>query len=526
MLTLYRRSLAVRVVAPIVLLLLLAVAAAATAIDQANRTTAHAALAERARMTAAALAGGAAEALWNMDTAAADALLAALGEDPDYVGSTLADADGKPFASHGAADVAEGVAEGAVVAHRVPILRTADAGAPTRLGTLEVRLSDARLRREQAERTAAVAGIGALSLLVVAGVLVAIIRTVTRPIVTMTAAMARLAAGDHAVEVPALERGDEVGRMAAALATFKSHAIAKERLEAEQDRLRAEAERQRRHALAAVAATFDADVGSVLGAVDGTAQDMSRSAGGVADSAGSNVQLSHGAADTADRVSANVQTVAAAVEQLAASIREISAQAQSANRVADEAAQKAGTTVGQMDRLVHDANRVGDVVTLISQIASQTNLLALNATIEAARAGEAGKGFAVVAQEVKNLANQTAKATEEIVALVDAIQNSTGSASTEINGIARIVGTISEISASIAAAVEQQNVATSEISAAVQQAAAGTEQLRHDVQSVAGAAQRNGEAAGRLMDAIGSLTGRFDTLKAEVARFVARLDAA
>ncbi|MDR3516139.1 MAG: methyl-accepting chemotaxis protein [Azospirillaceae bacterium] len=521
MLSFYRRTLTVRVVAPIALLLTIVALAAALALTMVNTAAARKALSERARMMATVLSGGAAEALWNMDSPTAVALLASLAGDPDYRGSRLVGSDGKIFASNGT--IVDDAPD--VIRASVPVTWTSG-GKSSEVGHLDVHLTAARSYQQIRRETLTIAGIGGMSLIVVCGVLLAIIRTVVRPIATMTGVMTRLADGSTEVEIPALNRRDEVGQMARAVSTFKDNAIEKIRLEAEQIQLRDQAEQERRQTLAAVAGRFDTNIGSVIGDVDKTAHQMAESATQMADSATDNLRLSGDATHAADQVSANMQTVATALEELAASIREISSQAQSSNQVADTAARRAGDTVDKMSRLVEDANRVGDVVTLISDIASQTNLLALNATIEAARAGEAGKGFAVVAGEVKNLANQTAKATDEIAALIAAIQSSTGTAAGEINDIARVIGTISEISASIAAAVEQQNAATAEISRAVHEAAMGTERLREDVRTVAVSAERNGGATGALIEAIHSLGTRFDSLKAEIDRFVSTMDAA
>ncbi|WP_041795651.1 methyl-accepting chemotaxis protein [Pararhodospirillum photometricum] len=517
MIGLYRRSLMVRVIVPIALLLAIIAVAATAGIAWTTMTAARQALDERAGMMTSVLVGGAGEALWNMDKGAAEAILSSLAADPDYRGSAILGKGDKVFAAHG-----EQAAAADTIVQRAPIVR---GPRKEELGAIEIRLSTKRFEQNLQATTGTIAAVGALTLVLVCGILVVMVRGITQPIQRMTGVMTILAAGNTSVEVPALGREDEVGRMGAAVETFRENALEKRRLEAEQVRLREEAEKQRQAALASVADSFDSKVGRLITSVNETAGAMSRSVGDVAESADANVRLSQAAATAAQEVTANVQTVAAAVEELAASIREIAVQAQTSTGVSAQANERVDGTVARMRRLVEDSNKVGDVVTLISSIAGQTNLLALNATIEAARAGEAGKGFAVVAHEVKTLASQTARATEEISGLINAIQNSTNDAAAQIGEIARVIGSLSGISAAIAASVEQQNAATSEISQAVHKAAQGTEILRQNVEGVASSAQSNGSAASHLHQGIRSLEERFRTVQAHVDDFVTRLSA-
>ncbi|KJV09702.1 chemotaxis protein [Elstera litoralis] len=518
MLTFFRSSLTVRVLVPIALLLTAIAVLATVALSYFTLSAARSALQERALMVSVVLSGGAGEALWNIDTDAAAKVLGALTQDPDYVGSVIFDANGKRFTEHGKL----GPVDPTLVVQSTPVTRT-EGTKTSIIGQVEVRLSTARLLAEAQGTVLTTALVCLAALLLVSAVLLLIVRGVTKPITRMTRVMADLASGKLDVSVPARSRQDEVGHMAAAVQTFKENALDKLRLEQEQVQLREEAERLRHAALRSVAADFDADVGQVLHAVSGTAEVMTESVGSVAVSANDNVTISNEAARAAESVTANVQTVAAAVEQLAASIREIAGQADNSNRVSGNANRRIEETVAMMTKLVQDANRIGDVLTLISNIAGQTNLLALNATIEAARAGEAGRGFAVVANEVKNLAGQTAKATEEITLLVNTIQSSTSTAATEIDDIAKTILSLNEISTSIAAAVEEQSSATNDISRAVQQAAYGTEKLREHVHDVAQSAQRNGDAATHLNTGIRSLEENFVGLHEQVNRFVARL---
>jgi methyl-accepting chemotaxis protein len=367
------------------------------------------------------------------------------------------------------------------------------------------------------------ASVAAVALILVLGLM--LVRNVTSRIGRLTSAMSRLADKDLAVEVVGAGDGDEIGKMAKSVEVFKEGMIAARDMAARE----AEAQRAREARARTIetwATQFDTDVSATLGAVStaatqmrGTATDMTAA---VDDS---NRQVTAVAA-ASEQASTNVQTVAAAAEELSASIVEISRQVAESAKVTGKAVDDTARTNTSIQGLAAAAQKIGDVIKLINDIAGQTNLLALNATIEAARAGEAGKGFAVVASEVKSLANQTAKATEDISAQISAIQSATGEAVVAIDEITTTIRQVNEIATSIASAVEEQGAATQEIARNVQQAAVGTGEVSSNVAGVQQSVSRTGHAATEVLGASGELSKQAEHLRGEVDSFLAKIRAA
>jgi methyl-accepting chemotaxis protein len=277
---------------------------------------------------------------------------------------------------------------------------------------------------------------------------------------------------------------------------------------------------------AQMADDFETNVKTVVDTVSASAQQMQKSSTALGVASEETTRQATVMAAASEEASANVQTVAAAAEELTASIREISRQVSESAEIARKAVDEAKRTSGQVDKLSASADKIGEVVKLISDIAGQTNLLALNATIEAARAGDAGKGFAVVASEVKSLANQTAKATDEIGSQIAEIQSATGATVGAIRSIRETIERIDSIAAAIAAAVEEQGASTAEIARNVQQAAQGTQEVSSSIGSVTRAAQDAGISAKQMNGASAALTEESARLRQEVDRFLANIRAA
>ncbi len=352
------------------------------------------------------------------------------------------------------------------------------------------------------------------------------IRAIAQPVKEMTDTMNTLAGGDDTVDVPALGRSDEIGKMAEAVQVFKENAQERKRLEAEQVETEKRTEEEKHRIMVEMADDLESSVGGVIQAVSAASTQMQSSAESLASTAQQTSAQSTEVAVAAEQASANVQTVATAAEELSSSIGEISRQVTQSSEIASNAVKEAERTNEMVLGLARSAQKIGEVVELITDIAEQTNLLALNATIEAARAGDAGKGFAVVASEVKNLANQTARATEEIGSQIGGIQNATKDAVDAIQGIGGTIGEINEIASAIAAAVEEQGAATGEIARNVEQAATGTQTVTTNISEVTTAAGETGHAAGEILSATGELSQQSENLKSEVDKFLSQIRAA
>ncbi len=364
-----------------------------------------------------------------------------------------------------------------------------------------------------------------ITLILSIAIAVGLQQIVTAPIVQLTGMMRRLANRELTLEIPATDRGDELGAMAQSVQVFRDNMVKADSLAAQQEAERVEKAR-RQDATSRLTEEFVTKIAGIVNTVSSAAAQVKANSQNLTATANDTALRSTAVAAAAEQATSNVQSVASASEELSSSIKEITRQVTRASDVAVRAVGEAEATNVTVRGLADAAQKIGAVVSLINDIAGQTNLLALNATIEAARAGEAGKGFAVVASEVKSLANQTAKATGEIQTQVQEIQSETERAVLAIGGIAGTIHEISEITTTVASAVEQQGAATEEIARNVQQAAQGTTDVSSNIVSVKDAAEATGQSAGEMLDAAKNLEGQAASLRHEVSSFVNNLQVA
>lgn len=462
-------------------------------------------------------AGALARPVWDFNTGQIDAILASLAGDGNFVAAVVTDPTGKRTAGRG--DEAK---TGDVLTYAADIIFVEDAK-KEKLGKLEVTYGTDAIRKAQGQLFSTIAFALVIVLLATGLAVTMAFQMIARPLRQIIMVMGELAAGRKQQEIPALERQDEIGQIARAVQVFKENALEIDRLNEMAEAERGTAEETRKAVLGRLADRLVASVGQVAQEVSQASGAMTHTAQGLVGTAERVTEQASVVEGAAREASANVESVAAATEQLKASISEISAQLGHSSTIAGSARAQAEQASKTITGLVEAAKEIGDVLGLINAIASQTNLLALNATIEAARAGEAGKGFAVVASEVKNLASQTANATDQIAEQISAIQAATKAAVSDIGAIHDTIEELNQIAGSVFSSVEMQDAATAEIARSIQEAARGTGHVSAGIGAVNAAAQDASMASGTVLSAAQTLTISSASLQDQMRDFAGQI---
>ncbi|MBC7908364.1 MAG: methyl-accepting chemotaxis protein [Rhodospirillaceae bacterium] len=475
----------------------------------------------RAKITAKLQAAALVQPLWVFDQGQTEMLIDALTVDPDFKGVVLADGQGKPVSVRGGA-----VGAGQEVLVSEPVIYKVDGGAANKLGELTFSLSTERLSSSVQTKAAVTFGM----LVGMLGVMIVLIgkvlnSLVLRPLDQITQALEVLAEGNVQIQIPANVKVKEVAAMAHVLAVFRTNKLAADALSIEHGKA-LEVEMERRRAIEALVEGFDQRPRRLAGDLSRVACELTQVAQAMAETAKDTGRQSVDVSHAAEQASVNVDSVASAAEQLSSSIQEIGRMVAQAQDINHGAGAQAEITSSSVNSLHQAASKIGDVVTFITTIAGQTNLLALNATIEAARAGEAGKGFAVVAGEVKTLANQTSKATDDIRHQVEAIQQATKNVVDAISGIRTTVTKLNEVNGIVASAVEEQRAATAEIARNSQAAALRAIEVNRTSGDVRKAAMASETSAETIATSSAGVVSNVEQLIGEMETFFRNLKSA